>query len=81
MGRGDERLFLASGSQERWPPSPYMVKNLQKSSPEPVDHFDETWYVVSRTPVHHTVVCSNDDPGLTLTYLTARSKLLLRFFL
>ena len=32
MGRGDESLFTGS----RWPPRPYMVKTLQKSSsPEP----------------------------------------------
>ena len=33
----------------------------------------ETWYVVSG---EYYQVCSNDDPGLTLTCLTARSNLL-----
>ena len=33
----------------------------------------ETWYVALRSPAHHS--CSNDDPGVTLTYFTARSNL------
>ena len=33
----------------------------------------ETWYAASRTRV--LLSCSNDAPGLTLTYFTARSKL------
>ena len=33
--------------------------------------FHETWYVASGTPAHHS--CLNDDPGMTLTYFTARS--------
>ena len=33
--------------------------------------FDETWYEASETqPI---IFCSNDNPGLTLTYFTARS--------
>ena len=39
----------------RWPPCPYMVKTLQKSSPEPAGDFHETWYVVSGTPAHHSL--------------------------
>ena len=34
--------------------------------------FHETWYVASGTPI---IVCSTDDPGVTLTYFTARSNL------
>ena len=37
--------------------------------------FHETWYVASGTPAH-----SNDDPGVTLTYFTARSNLVTRLF-
>ena len=40
----------------RWPPRPYVVKTLQKSSPEPASGLQ---------PI---IVCSNDDPGVTLTY-------------
>ena len=35
--------------------------------------FHETWYVASGTPAHHSLF--NDDPGVTLTYFTARSNL------
>ena len=35
--------------------------------------FHETWYVASGTPSHHSYI--NHDPGVTLTYLTARSNL------
>ena len=35
--------------------------------------FQETWYVASGTPAHHSYI--NDDPGVTLTYFTARSNL------
>ena len=35
--------------------------------------FHETWYVASGTPAHHIFI--NDDPGVTLTYFTARSNL------
>ena len=52
----------------------YMVKTLQKSSsPEPAGRFSRTWYVASETP--SIINCSNDDPGVTLTYFTARSDL------
>ena len=54
--------------------TPIYVKTLQKSfSPEPAD-FHETWYVALGTP-QPIIVCSNDDPGVTLTYFTARSNL------
>ena len=40
----------------RWPPRPYMVKTLQKSSsPEQRTDFHETWYVASVTPVYHSL--------------------------
>ena len=39
-----------------WPPRPYMIKTLQKSSPpEPANHFLETWQVASWTPAHHSL--------------------------
>ena len=34
----------------------------------------ETWYAASGDKYYQ--VCSNDDAGLTLTYFTARSKLI-----
>ena len=55
----------------RWPPCPYMVKTLQKSSPEPKGQW--LWGLVcSIGPI---IVCSNDDPRLTFTYFTARLNL------
>ena len=42
--------------------------------------FHETWYVASRTPAHHSLYI-NDDPGVTLTYFTARSNLETKAFL
>ena len=39
IARGKKSLFTASGSRPRWPPCSYMVKTLQKSSPEQVDRF------------------------------------------
>ena len=41
--------------------------------------FHETWYVAFGTPAHYS--CSNDDPGVTLTYFTARSNLVTLAFL
>ena len=39
----------------------------------------KTWSVASETlPI---IVCSNDDPGVTLTYFTARSNLVIQAFL
>ena len=59
----------------RWPPLQYMVKTLQKSSSsEPDDRFPQNllWIHWGLQPI---IVCSNDDPGLTLTYCMARSNL------
>ena len=57
-----------------------MVKTLQKSSPEPAGQFPRKlgmkhWGLL---PI---IVCSNDDPGVTLTYFTARSNLVTQAFL
>ena len=45
----------------------HMVKSLQTSSPELIDRFPRNWGLL---PI---IVCSNDDPGLTLAHFTARS--------
>ena len=56
----------------RWPPCPYMVKTLQKSSsPEPKGHLP-CGLICS---IGSIIVCSNGDPWLTLTYFMARSNL------
>ena len=72
MGRGNESLFAASGShnQDGRQAHIYMVKTLQKSSSsEPKGRFPRN-LVCSILPI---IVCSNDDPGVTLTYFTASS--------
>ena len=56
---------------------PIYGKNTSKSfSPEPAGRFSrfhETWYVASG--LQPIIVCSNDDPGVTLSYFTSRSNL------
>ena len=84
MGRGNESLFAASGSHDQdghhATPRPYMVKTLQKSSTlELVGRFPRNLVCGIRDsgPI---IVCSNDDLGLTLTYFTARSNLVICVF-
>ena len=74
-GMGERKFFRGVWvTWPRWPPHPYMVKTLKKSSsPEPKDHDLVAWYVALGTRAHR--ICSNDDPRLTLTYFTARSNL------
>ena len=63
----------------RWPPCPYMVKtlkNLLLGTKRPM---------TLKLSMHHRVleyyqICSNDDPGLTLTYFTAMSNMVLYIF-
>ena len=45
--------------------TPIYGKTTQKSSPEPADRFPRGLQPIT--------VCANDDPGMTLTYFTARS--------
>ena len=57
----------------RWPPCPYMEKTLKI-------FFGTKRPMTLKLGMRHRVleyyqVCSNDDPGLTLTYFTARSNL------
>ena len=74
MGRGNYILFAASGSHDQdgchahiWSK---LFKNLLQNRRA---DFHDTWYVASGTqPI---IVCSNDDPGVTMTYFTARSNL------
>ena len=72
MGRGNDSLFAASGSHyQGGHHAPYMVKNPSKI------FFSETSRLIStKLGVKHRgllpiIFCSNDDPGVTLTYFTA----------
>ena len=60
-----------------------MVKTLQKSSsPEPAGRFPLNLDVGMKHPrLLPIIVCSNNDPGVTLTYFTARSNLVTLAFL
>ena len=75
LGTG-ERKFVQTVlvTWPRWPPCPYMVKNLKIT-------FSGTKKPMTlKLGIQHWVlkyyqVCSNDDPGLTTTYFMARSNL------
>ena len=71
---GDEVCSNGHGHMTKMATMPIYGKNLKKSS---------LWnkrLMILKLGMHHRVlkyyqVCSNDDPGLTLTYFTARSNL------
>ena len=52
---------------------PIYGKNFKKSSPEPKDRILK--FCMQHRVLEYYQVCSNDDPGLTMTYFTARSNL------
>ena len=59
---------------KRWPSCPYMVKTLK------IFFSGSKMPMTLKLGVQHWVLkyyqaCSNDEPGLTLTYFTARSNL------
>ena len=74
--RMGERKFVQmfQVTWQRWPPCLYMVKTLKNLllRNQKVDDL-ETCYAASGAEYYQ--VCSNDDPGLTLTYFMARSNL------
>ena len=63
LGRGNKSLFAASGSHD-----------------QDGRHAHTSMRISTKLGMYHRglqpiIVCSNDDPGLTLTYYTARSNL------
>ena len=54
----------------------YDANPSKSSSPGPTGHFPQNFGMLHRglLPI---IVCSNDDPGVTLTYFTARFNLVL----
>ena len=61
-------------SWQRWPPCPYMVKPLKiffSGTDRPIT----LKLSIQRWVLGYYQVCSNDGPGLTVTYFTARSNL------
>ena len=85
MGRGNESFVCGIRvARPRWLPCPYMEKkHLKNLLWNQWTDFHETWYVVWGTwgggggggGGWGIIVCTKDDPGLTLTYFTARSNL------
>ena len=55
----------------RWLPCPYtyMIKNLQISSPKAADWWPLDEHGIQHQGLRPHKVCSNDDPGLALTFL------------
>ena len=66
MGRGNQSLFAASRSHDQDGHHTHIV-SLQNQQTD----FHETWYLALGFGL--TIVYSNNDPGLTLTYLTTKS--------
>ena len=56
--------------------TPIYSKNPLKSSQDPVDRFPQNLvHCMYHRGLLPTIVCTNDDPGLTLTYFETRSNL------
>ena len=75
LGRGNESLFKWSWSHDQDGRHAHIwlkpFKNLLLQNQKADDL--RTWYVTLGCRAYQ--VCSNDDPRLTLTYLTSRSNL------
>ena len=79
MGWGNERLFKQSWSHDQDDCNANTVKTLKYLLLRNQKADDlETWYAASGARVPSS--CSNDDPGLILTYFSARSNLSLYAF-
>ena len=73
LGRGNENFFAASGSHDQDGRHAHYGKNPSKFSGTggPIS-MKLGMYNRGLLPI---IVCSNDDPGVTLTYFMARSNL------
>ena len=76
MVRGNESLFTAS----KMAATPIYGKNPSKIFSEPADRFPRN-LICSVGDFLPTIVYSNDDPGLALTYFMARSSFVALAFL
>ena len=68
LGNGKEILYKWYMHMPRWPPCSYMVKSFKNLLQNQKSYDLETCHVALGTQAF-----INDDPGLTLTYFTARS--------
>ena len=75
LGKGERKfIYIVQVTWPRWLPCPYMVKTFKNLLLQNQKSYDlETWYVALGTQALQSYI--NDDPGLTLTYFTARSNL------
>ena len=68
--KGNENMLMYNGGHmTRWLPCPYMVKSLKNLLWNQWTDFHELWH---RGPLPF-VFCLHYDPGMTMTYFTARS--------
>ena len=74
LGMGEQKVQTVQVTWPRWPPCPYMVKTLKTFCSRTKRLM--TLNLGMQHQVHeYYQSCSIDDPGLTLTYFTARSNL------
>ena len=81
MGRGNESLAATSMSMTNMAATPIYNKN-----PSKIFFSRSGWPIFTKLGMYHRglqpiIVCSNDDPGMTLTYFTAMSNLATKAFL
>ena len=70
MGWGNKSVQTVLVTWPWWPPCPYMVKIFSGTKRLMTLKLSMQYWVLE-----YYQVCSNDDPGLTLTYFTAKSNL------
>ena len=76
MGSGNEILFTASGSHDQDGRHAHIWR---KKKPSKI-FYGTGGPISTKLGMYHwgrqpIIICSNDDPGVTLTYFTARSNL------
>ena len=72
LGRANESLFAACGLHYQDGHHAHIWYKPFKSSQKPTGRFSRNLVCWG---IQHIIVCSNDDPGVTLTYFTAMSNL------
>ena len=76
LGLGNEKFVPGPGHMNKMAAMPIYGKTLKKSSfLEPKGRWPWNLVCSIGCSLEYYQVCSNDDPGLTLTYFTARSNL------
>ena len=81
MGQGNERLFAGSGHMTKMAATPTYNKNPLEIFFSRTKGPMTLWLGMLHCGLRPIIFCSNDDPRLTLTYFTARSNLVLCFYM